>query len=80
MDVRQPYKDETMLVITRKTNEEIVIGDNIVLKVISNGNGRVKLGIEAPKSVRIARGEIAFREELNAELSEGLEVRELVGA
>ena len=69
-----------MLVITRKTNEEIVIGDNIVLKVISNGNGRVKLGIEAPKSVRIARGEIAFREELNAELSEELEVRELVGA
>lgn len=56
-----------MLVITRKSNEEIVIGDNIVLKVISSGNGRVKLGIEAPQHVRIARGEIAFREELNAE-------------
>ncbi len=59
-----------MLVITRKANEEIVIGDNIVLKVISNGNGRVKLGIEAPKDVRIARGEIAFREELIAEAKE----------
>jgi len=56
-----------MLVITRKTNEEIVIGDNIVLKVISNGSGRVKIGIEAPQNVRIARGEIAFREELIAE-------------
>ncbi|MBT5017590.1 MAG: carbon storage regulator [Planctomicrobium sp.] len=59
-----------MLVITRKTNEEIIIGDNIVLKVISNGNGRVKIGIEAPQSVRIARGEIAFREELIAEAAE----------
>ena len=59
-----------MLVITRKANEEIVIGDNIVLKVISNGNGRVKLGIEAPKHIRIARGEIAFREELIAEAKE----------
>lgn len=59
-----------MLVITRKTNEEIVIGENIVLKIISNGNGRVKIGIEAPQHVRIARGEIAFREELNAELPE----------
>lgn len=65
-----------MLVITRKTNEEIVIGDNIVLKVISNGSGRVKLGIEAPKDVRIARGEIAFREELIAEA----ETRELATA
>ena len=59
-----------MLVITRKANEEIVIGDNIVLKVISNGNGRVKIGIEAPKHIRIARGEIAFREELVVEAKE----------
>ena len=59
-----------MLVITRKANEEIVIGDNIILKVISNGNGRVKIGIEAPKHIRIARGEIAFREELIAEAKE----------
>lgn len=65
-----------MLVITRKTNEEIVIGEDIVLKVISNGNGRVKIGIEAPQHVRIARGEIAFREELIAES----ERREMVSA
>jgi len=65
-----------MLVITRKANEEIIIGDNIILKVISNGNGRVKIGIEAPKHIRIARGEIAFREELIAEAEE----QELVSA
>ena len=59
-----------MLVITRKANEEIVIGENIVLKVISSGNGRVKIGIEAPRDVRIARGGIAFREELIAEAKE----------
>lgn len=63
-----------MLVITRKANEEIVVGDNITLKVISTGNGRVKIGIEAPQSVRIARGEIAFREELIRESEEEQEL------
>ena len=57
-----------MLVITRKPNEEIVIDGRITLKIISSGNGRVKLGIEAPKEIRVARGEIAFREELQAEV------------
>jgi len=47
-----------MLVLTRKTDEAIVIGENIVVKVISVDNGVVKLGIDAPKEVSIIRNEL----------------------
>ena len=62
-----------MLVVTRKANEEVVIDGEIVVKVISTSNGRVKIGIEAPKNVRIVRGEIAFREELQSDEKLGQE-------
>lgn len=47
-----------MLVLTRKSEETIVIGDDVVVKVIRTGNGSVKLGIVAPKDVRVLRGEL----------------------
>ena len=47
-----------MLVLTRKKNEMIHIGNNIVIKVISTGRGKVKLGIDAPTSVRELRAEL----------------------
>lgn len=47
-----------MLVLTRKPGEQIVIGNNIRLTVVSVGPGRVKLGIEAPASIRVDRQEI----------------------
>jgi len=47
-----------MLVLTRKMAESIRIGDDIVIKVIKTGKGAVKLGIEAPDSVRVIRGEL----------------------
>ena len=47
-----------MLVLARKTDESIVIGDNIFVKIISIENGVVKLGIDAPKEVSIIRNEL----------------------
>lgn len=47
-----------MLVLTRKRNEEIYIGDNIKIKVIRTGANTVKIGIDAPETVRILRGEL----------------------
>lgn len=47
-----------MLVLARKQDESIVIGDNVIVKVISIDNGVVKLGIEAPKDVSIMRDEL----------------------
>ncbi len=48
-----------MLVLTRKKDEMIQIGDSIVIKVISTGRGKCKLGIDAPSDVRVMRGELS---------------------
>jgi carbon storage regulator len=47
-----------MLVLSRKVSEKLVIGDNIVLTINRISGGRVTLGIEAPGSVKIVRGEL----------------------
>jgi carbon storage regulator CsrA len=47
-----------MLVLARKLDESIVIGENIIVKVISIDKGVVKLGIEAPAAVSIVRNEL----------------------
>ena len=51
-----------MLVLTRKRHESIKIGNNIVIRVMKTGSGSVKIGIEAPASVRVVRGELATTE------------------
>lgn len=52
-----------MLVLTRKLGEEIIIGGEIVVTVVEVANGRVKLGIQAPKSVRVDRSEVRDQRE-----------------
>ncbi len=47
-----------MLVLTRKTEEKIKIGDNIVVSILGVEAGNVKIGIEAPKEITILRMEI----------------------
>ncbi|HBW36482.1 carbon storage regulator CsrA [Desulfosporosinus sp. BICA1-9] len=47
-----------MLALTRKVGERIVIGDNIVVTLISIKGDNIRLAIEAPKVVKIYRGEI----------------------
>lgn len=50
-----------MLVLTRRVGESIIIGNGIKLTVISVGPGRVKVGIDAPRTVRIDREEVHDR-------------------
>jgi carbon storage regulator len=51
-----------VLSLTREVGQKIVIGDDVVITVISvSANGRVRLGIEAPKQVRIDREEVLDR-------------------
>lgn len=54
-----------MLILTRKANESIRIGDDIELKVLGISGDQVKLGIHAPKQVEIHRKEVyvAIQEE-----------------
>ena len=47
-----------MLVLTRKLDESIKIGDSVVVKIIALQDGQVKIGIEAPKEIKIYRMEI----------------------
>lgn len=47
-----------MLVLSRKQDEKIMIGDSITLMVISIQGDKVRLGIEAPKHVSIHREEV----------------------
>lgn len=47
-----------MLILSRKQDESILIGDDITVKIVSIEKGVVKLGIEAPSSVRVLRNEL----------------------
>lgn len=47
-----------MLVLSRKENEQIVIGDNITLTISKVCGNRVRIAIDAPKDIGIRRGEL----------------------
>ena len=47
-----------MLVLTRKQNEAIVVGNSIKIVVLGIKGNTVRIGISAPDSVRILRGEL----------------------
>lgn len=47
-----------MLILSRKINEKIMIGDDISLTIIEIRGDQVKIGVEAPKSVKVFRQEV----------------------
>ncbi|WP_342600359.1 carbon storage regulator CsrA [Psychrobacillus sp. FSL H8-0483] len=47
-----------MLVLSRKKDESIMIGDQIELKILSVDGDQVKVGIVAPKNVKVYRSEV----------------------
>ncbi|MFS0851968.1 carbon storage regulator CsrA [Microbacterium sp. 179-I 3D4 NHS] len=49
-----------MLVLTRRANESIVIGDDITVTVLAVTPGGVRIGIDAPRDKRINRAEIVL--------------------
>ena len=61
-----------MLVLTRKYQEKIKIGDNITITVLRMKGKAVRLGIEAPTNVPVIRGELSF----TIDDAEGLHVEE----
>ena len=54
-----------MLVLTRKSNQSIMIGDDIEISVLAIMGEKVRIGIEAPRSVPV------FRREVYVEIQEG---------
>ena len=47
-----------MLILTRKTNEKIKLGNEITLSIIEIKGEQVKIGVEAPKEVKVFRQEV----------------------
>lgn len=50
-----------MLVLTRKLNESIMVGDNVKITIVDVKGDQVKLGITAPREVAVHREEV-YRE------------------
>jgi carbon storage regulator len=61
-----------MLVLSRKVGERIVIGDNITLVISKVSGNRVTIGIEAPRDVKVVRGEL---EEEGASTTPGIQAK-----
>ncbi|MBQ8613104.1 MAG: carbon storage regulator CsrA [Ruminiclostridium sp.] len=61
-----------MLVVTRKTEESIIIADNIEIVVLEVAKDRVKLGITAPKNVKIIRNELRNAQDANLDSSKAV--------
>ena len=60
-----------MLVLSRKENERIRVGESIVVTVVRLGGDKVRLGIEAPPDVLVLRDELDVNLEVN-EIPEAL--------
>jgi carbon storage regulator len=50
-----------MLILTRKSGENITIGDDVVVSVLEIRGTQVRLGVKAPKEIAVHRGEIYDR-------------------
>lgn len=69
-----------MLVLTRKNNEAIQIGDDIEITVLAIEGEQIKLGISAPKSVDIYRKElyVDIKEQNNAAANISIDLLDLM--
>ena len=50
-----------MLVLTRKAGEGIIIGDNIKITIVELKSGGVRIGIDAPRDIKVHRQEVFDR-------------------
>ena len=69
-----------MLVLTRKPRQQIMIGDDIVVNVVDVQGDNVRIAIDAPREVKIYRGEIYYaiqEENRQAAMPEGVDIKSL---
>lgn len=51
-----------MLVLGRKENQSIIIGDNIRITIVGRSGSSIRIGVEAPSDVRVMREELVPRD------------------
>jgi carbon storage regulator len=66
----------SMLVLTRKPGQSIMIGDGVEVQVLSVAGEKVRLGITAPREVSIFRNEVYDRIESEASADSGDEEKD----
>ena len=69
-----------MLVLTRKPRQQIMIGDDIIVNVVDVQGDNVRIAIDAPREVKIYRGEIYYaiqEENRQAAMPEGVDIKNL---
>ena len=69
-----------MLVLTRKPRQQIMIGDDIIINVVDVQGDNVRIAIDAPREVKIYRGEIYYaiqEENRQAAMPEGVDINSL---
>lgn len=66
-----------MLVLTRKPGERLFIGDDIVVTIVEVKGDNIRIGIEAPREVKVYRGEIF--EAIVAENREAALLKDITG-
>lgn len=54
-----------MLVLSRRPGQTIHIGDDVVVTVVRIGHNNMRIGVEAPQSTEIVRGELLVRDQQN---------------
>jgi carbon storage regulator CsrA len=63
-----------MLVLSRKESQKVIIGGNIVVTINRISGNRITLGIEAPKDVRVVRGELESQDTVDLSECQGLSI------
>lgn len=63
-----------MLVLSRKTRQQIQIGDNVVVTILLVKGNTVRVGIEAPRNVRVLRAELPLHEQTQAAEEKPLQI------
>ena len=71
-----------MLILTRKVGESIVIGNDIIVKVVETGKNSIRIGIDAPRQISVLRQEVfdAIQEENILSSSQGTDNIDIANA
>ena len=70
-----------MLVLSRKQNERIRVGDSVVVTIVRVSGDKVRIGIEAPPNVKVLRDELEVERmgEVTLEVADELPIPRLLG-
>jgi carbon storage regulator len=63
--------ESLMLVLSRKQNERIRVGDSVVVTIVRVSGDKVRIGIEAPPHIRVLRDELNPHDDLGADAGRG---------